>query len=164
MKKQLLRAACLTIIAFTVGFKAKAQVSLNVDLNLWNPPAEYAGTDYYYVPDIESYYCVPKHQYVYLENDNWVFRPTPPPRYRGFNINNGYKVAVNRPTPYKYFSNDRARYARYKGNKKQVIIRNNYTRNTQVVRVKQNNGKGHGPGRGHGGGPGNGHGKGHGKH
>ncbi|RFZ84966.1 hypothetical protein DYU05_04995 [Mucilaginibacter terrenus] len=168
MKKTILRASFLSILALALFTKANAQVSVNLNVGLWNPPAEYSGVDYYYVPDIESYYYVPKHQYVYLDGGNWVWRNTPPPRYGSFNINNGYKVAVNRPQAYRYFTTDRVKYAKYKGNKKQVIVRNNYyNNNTRVVKVKHDNGnhngwgngRGNGGGKGHGGGNGHGHGK-----
>jgi uncharacterized protein YfdQ (DUF2303 family) len=132
------------------------------------------------LPDVESYYYVPKHQYVYLDGGQWVFRNTLPTRYSGYNINNGYKVAVNRPRAYRYYTTDRTRYAKYKGtHDRQVIVRDNYrtrvvnrpTRvvnrthyvnkpghysHTKVVKVKHYKSNGHGN-NGHGN---NGHGKG----
>lgn len=183
MKKTLLGmlAGCLILAAsFT---KADAQISVNLNVGLWNPPAEYSTVDYYYLPDVESYYYVPKHQYVYMDGGTWVFRNSLPPRYSSYNINNGYKVAVNRPRAYTYYTTDRVRYAKYKGYNKPMVVRGNsyaahnkhYVRRTTVVRTN-NGGPGRGPGNGHGnggnkgpgGGHGNGgnkgHGGGHGKH
>jgi hypothetical protein len=159
MKKLILGmfASCL-ILAASVN-QAKAQISVNV--NLWTPPAEYSDVEYYYLPDVESYYYAPKHQYVYLENNNWVFRNSLPSRYNGYNINNGYKVAVNRPQAYKYFTTDRTRYAKFKGSKNQVVVRgNSYNAHNKVVnkKVYKSNGNGNGNGKGHG------NGGGHGKH
>ncbi len=128
MKKIILGllASCLLLAASITP--TKAQVSLNVTLgNTWNPPAEYSGVKYYYFPDVDSYYYVPNHKFVYLINGEWVFRSNLPDRYRGYDIRRGYKVAVDRPQAYKYYNEDRARYAHYKGvSQKEVIVRDNY--------------------------------------
>lgn len=132
MKKIILGmlAGCFMLAASVT--ETKAQVQVNVNLGIWDPPAEYSGVNYYYLPDVESYYYVPTHQYVYLDGGTWVFRKTLPTRYRTYNIQTGYKVAVNRPRAYTYFNDDRSRYARYKGkHEKQVIIRDHY--HTRVV-------------------------------
>jgi hypothetical protein len=132
MKKIILGmlAGCFILAASVT--ETKAQVSVNVNLGIWDPPAEYSGVNYYYLPDVESYYYVPTHQYVYLEGNSWVFRKSLPPRYSSYNIRNGYKVAVNRPRAYTYYNDDRARYARYRGTRdRQVIIRDHY--HTRVV-------------------------------
>jgi hypothetical protein len=121
-------AGCFVLAASVT--KVNAQVSVNVNVGLWNPPAEYAGVNYYYLPDVESYYYVPTHQYVYLDGGTWVRRAALPPRYRSYNIATGYKVAVNRPRPYTYFAHDRDTYARYRGTRN-VIVRDNY--HTRVV-------------------------------
>jgi len=132
MKKILLGmlAGCFILAASVTP--SKAQVHINVNLGVWNPPAEYSSVNYYYLPDVESYYYVPTHQYVYLDGGRWVFRSALPGRYRAYNIQTGYKVAVNRPRPYTYFNDDRVRYANYRGTRdRQVIIRDHY--NTRVV-------------------------------
>jgi hypothetical protein len=121
-------AGCFLLAASVT--KANAQVSVNVNVGLWNPPTEYAGVNYYYLPDVESYYYVPTHQYVYLDGGRWVRRAALPPRYRSYNIATGYKVAVNRPRPYTYFAHDRDTYSRYRGTRN-VIVRDNYR--TRVV-------------------------------
>jgi hypothetical protein len=170
MKKLILGmlASCFILAASVT--ELKAQVSLNVNIGTWTPPPTYSDVEYYYLPDVESYYYAPKHQYVYLDRGNWVFRNSLPARYRGYNINNGYKVAVDRPQAYRYFSTDRSRYAQYKGSKKQVIVRGNSNfakgndrGNGNGDRNDRGNGKDNGndKGNGHGGGNGKGHGKGH---
>ncbi|WEA00975.1 hypothetical protein [Mucilaginibacter sp. SJ] len=130
MKKLILGmlAGCFFLAASVT--RTNAQVSVNLNVGLWNPPAEYAGINYYYLPDVESYYYVPTHQYVYLDGGNWVWRRSLPPRYASYSIATGYKVAVNRPRAYTYFTHDRDTYARYRGTKN-VIVRDNYR--TRVV-------------------------------
>jgi hypothetical protein len=133
MKKLILGmlASCFILAASVT--QTKAQVSVNLNVGIWNPPAEYADANYYYLPDVDSYYYVPTHQYVYLSGRQWVFRSSLPPRYSYYNINDGYKVAVYRPRAYRYYRNDRVHYARYRG-VKNVIVRDRYYRpHTRVV-------------------------------
>jgi hypothetical protein len=162
MKKLILGmfASCL-ILAASVN-QAKAQISVNLNIGNWSPPAEYSDVEYYYLPDVESYYYAPKRQFVYQENNQWVFRNTLPARYSSYRLDNGYKVAVNRPQAYKYYNTDRTRYAKFKGSKG-VARGNSYNAHNKVNGNKGNNGNGKGNGggkdKGHGGGNGNGHGK-----
>ncbi|SDF03764.1 hypothetical protein SAMN05216464_11223 [Mucilaginibacter pineti] len=115
--------------------QTKAQVNLSVQIGAWTPPAEYSGVNYYYLPDVESYYYVPTHQYVYQERGSWVFRNSLPPRYATYDIRNGYKVAVNRPRAYTYYNVDRPRYARYRGTRN-VIVRDHYVVHNRVVHAR----------------------------
>ena len=135
--------AGMMVLAITT---AKAQVSVNLHIGAWNPPPEYGDASYYYLPDVNSYYYVPTHQYVYLNGGNWVYRNTLPLRYNYYNINEGYKVAVYRPRPYRYYNYDRVHYARYRG-VKNVIVRDRYYRPRTVI-VNRNNYVSRGPGRG----------------
>ncbi|MBB5394191.1 hypothetical protein [Mucilaginibacter sp. AK015] len=133
MKKIILGmlASCFLLTASVTQTKAQVNVSLNI--GTWTPPAEYADANYYYLPDVNSYYYVPTHQYVYLSGGNWVWRNTLLARYSYYNINDGYKVAVYRPNPYRYYRYDRVKYARYRG-VKNVIIRDRYYRpRTKVI-------------------------------
>lgn len=127
MKKLILGmlASCFILAASVTQTKAQVSVSLNV--GTWNPPAEYGDASYYYLPDVNSYYYVPTHQYIYLSGNNWVWRNTLPVRYNYYNINEGYKVAMYRPRPYRYYYSDRNRYAHYRG-VKNVIVRDRYYR------------------------------------
>ncbi|TFF37328.1 hypothetical protein [Mucilaginibacter psychrotolerans] len=169
MKKIILGMLAVCFFTAASVTPSQAQVSLNINIGTWTPPAEYADAQYVYLPDVESYYYVPKQQYVYMDGGQWVWRNSLPPRYANYNINNGYKVIVNRPQAYRYFNTDRTRYARYRGSNKQVVVRGNsyaahkknYVRKTTVVRTN-NGGPGRGPGNGHAPGGNKGHGGGHG--
>src|SRR4051812_29774312 len=123
MKKILLTAA-IFVSLLTVK-SANAQISINVNIGSqpeWGPTG-YDRADYYYMPDIDTYYDVPAHQYVYIENNSWVRRPALPPRYRSYNLYSGYKVVVNERKP--WLRNDvyRSKYANYRGRTGQTIIR-----------------------------------------
>lgn len=114
MKKLLIGAGVLLAFAFTQ--KTEAQVRVGLNINIGNQPTWYgSGYDnaqYYYLPDIETYYYVPQRQFVYLSNGRWVFSSYLPSRYRNYDLHSGYKVVINRPDAYRYFEQDRNRYGR----------------------------------------------------
>ena len=147
MKKMIL---ILAVIAFTAtAEKATAQVRLNVNVNLgrqpdWGPSG-YDYVDYYYLPDIDVYYYVPRRQFVYLSGNHWVFASSLPARYRSYNLYNSYKVVINEPRPYLHHEEYQARYSKYKGwNGNQSINRGNSRYNTYKGRGRNNsNGRGH---------------------
>lgn len=128
MKKLLFGLPVCLLLAVSTP-KANAQVSVSV--GIWTPPPEYASVNYYYLPDVEAYYYVPTHQYVYMDGPNWVWRASLPPRYASYSIATGYKVAVDRPHPYRYFYHDRRMYGHYRGRPGGVIVRDHYR--TRVI-------------------------------
>jgi hypothetical protein len=153
-----------------------AQVRVNVNLNIgsqpdWGPTG-YDYVDYYYLPDLDVYYNVPQHLFIYPEGRRWVYARTLPPRYNGYNIYNSYKVVINKPRPYLQADVYRREYGRYKGGRgpSQVVIRDSRDeRYKNHYNDHRNNGNGNGHGNnGHGnnghGNNGHGHGKGHNDH
>jgi hypothetical protein len=159
MKKLILGAA---LLLSSFAFKADAQLKVNFNLNIgsqpeWGPTG-YDYVEYYYMPDIDAYYYVPGHQYVYQQNNAWVRTTTLPSRYRNFDVYNSYKVVVNQPQPWRNQAAIRAKYARYKGKKGQTIIRDsrdskyrNHWQSNNRGRNDNGHGKGNGrPNKGHG--------------
>ncbi|WP_185960382.1 hypothetical protein [Pedobacter westerhofensis] len=135
MKKLLLIAAIG--IGSLAAVPAKAQVSLSVNIGLqpdWGPRG-YNHVDYYYLPDVDSYYDVPTRQYVYLEGGSWVHRRYLPSRYRGYDLYGGRKIVINSRDPWMRHNEYRTRYVtNYRGGgyrggyggRTTVIHRNNY--------------------------------------
>lgn len=129
MKKLLLSAMVLCGILF-ISNETKAQVRIGVNVNIgrpsWGVPGNYAG-DYYYMPEIDTYYDIPHRQFVYFQGNNWVFAPELPYMYRGYDLNRGYKVVINEPRPYLHHNVYRTRYNSYYNNynRPNVVIRNN---------------------------------------
>lgn len=112
MKKFILLAA-LGIAAATYQ-PAQAQVSISVNIGAqpqWGPRG-YDYVDYYYMPEIESYYHVPTKRFVYLERNRWVHRKSLPSRYRHYDLYRGQKVVINKPTPYLQHHVYQTNYAR----------------------------------------------------
>jgi len=116
---------------------ATAQVSVNINIGaqpVWGPVG-YDYVEYYYMPDIEVYYYVPSHRFIYLSNGRWIFASTLPYRYRGYNIYSGHKVVINEPRPYLHFTTHKVKYAKYKGNNgRQGIIKNSNDSKYYVVK------------------------------
>ncbi len=99
------------------SMQATAQVSISVNIGsqpMWGPSG-YDRVDYYYLPDVEAYYYVPRQQFIYLDAGRWVFAANLPGRYRGYDLYSGYKVVINEARPYDHFYDHRNRYARYRG-------------------------------------------------
>ncbi|MFC3563496.1 hypothetical protein [Pedobacter jamesrossensis] len=157
MKKIFLIAMLMVSL---IGIKnANAQLNVNVNIGsqpLWGPTG-YDHVDYYYLPEVESYYNVPKKQFVYLNGNDWVFANNLPHRYSNYDLYNGYKVVINSPKPYLNFKNDKVKYAKFKGKKNEMIIRDSRDSKYYVVKghphgmppgqAKKLNGKGN---KGHG--------------
>lgn len=95
--------------------KAGAQVNINIGLQPAWGPVGYQHVDYYYLPDIESYYYVPRRQFIYFNNGRWVHSAGLPVAYRSYNLYSGYKVVVNEPRPYLRHATYKVKYAKYKG-------------------------------------------------
>jgi hypothetical protein len=122
--KKIILAAALLVSCLTVKV-ASAQISLSINIGsqpAWGPTG-YDRADYYYMPDIDSYYDVNAHQYVYMNNNVWIHSAALPPRYSNYDVYHGYKVVVNERTPWVRNDVIRRKYASYKGRRDQTIIR-----------------------------------------
>jgi hypothetical protein len=115
----------LSALAFT---DARSQVRVNVNVNIGSQPAwgpvGYDYVEYYYLPDIETYYYVPTRQFIYLSGHGWVYSYSLPRRYRSYDLYSGYKAVVNEPKAYRHFRFHKANYSKYRGHHSQRIIRN----------------------------------------
>lgn len=50
---------------------------------------------YYYLPDIECYYDVSSHNFIYMENGNWLFASQLPSSYSWYDFNNTFIVILD---------------------------------------------------------------------
>ncbi len=122
MKAKKIIVAILTL--FLSG-TAISQVTVFVGTPpLWGPVG-YDNVQYYYLPDVESYYDVYNSRFIYYEGGNWVHRKYLPVRYRRYNLYNGYKVVMSdyRGTqPYANFKQYKIKYAKgYKGQHQKTV-------------------------------------------
>lgn len=170
--KKLLFTTAIILSCLSVQL-ASAQLHVSVGVNIGSQPAwgpvGYDHADYYYMPDIDAYYSVPTHRYIYLENNIWVHRTYLPARYSYYDPYHSYKVVVNERNPWERNNVYRTRYAGYRGRHDQVVIRDSrddkYRNHWNGGNRKHDNGNHYGqggqgnPGRGNGGGD-RGHGNG----
>lgn len=118
MKKVLLTA--FVVGAFLISNRSEAQLRVNVNLNIgrpsWgmtnNPYSNQVG-DYYYLPEIDSYYDIPRRQFIYFDQGQWLYSNQLPYMYQGYDLARGYKVIVNEPRPYMHADVYRQRYSSY---------------------------------------------------
>ncbi|HTH82038.1 MAG TPA: hypothetical protein VL490_03840 [Mucilaginibacter sp.] len=145
MKKIIFLAA---ILMGCLTFKsADAQLKISLGLNIgsqpdWGPTG-YDHAEYYYMPDIDAYYDVPNHQYVYFQNNSWIHAAVLPARYH-FDPYNSYKVVVNDRNPWERAATYRKKYASYKGRRGQAVIRD--SRDQKYRNHWNGNNNGRGPG------------------
>lgn len=108
------------ILFITCPFTLQAQVTVNVNIGTppaWGPSGS-ESVDYYYLPDLESYYDIRAAEFIYFGNGRWVRSRNLPNQYRNYNLYNGYKVVLNNyhgATPYANFKTHKIKY--YKGYK-----------------------------------------------
>lgn len=108
--------------------KININITVGNNANISNQPewgpSGYEYVEFYYMPDIETYYCVSTHQYIYFTNFKWNFTSLPP-KFREVDIYNCYKVVINEPKPYLNFKEHKEIFSTYKGlTQQQVIIKN----------------------------------------
>ncbi len=122
--KKILLLTTLAIGGIMVN-TANAQVHVNVNIGVqpaWGP-AGYDYAEYYYLPDIEAYYCVPRREFVYFDGGRWLFSANLPGRCGNYDLYSGYKVVLNERDPWCHFNEHRSMYAPYRYRHDQVIIR-----------------------------------------
>lgn len=88
---------------------------------------------YYYLPDIEAYYDVFNHEFVYMDNGSWMFSPTLPPMYSWYDLYGGYTVVLNYRVhqPWMHFHYYLSNYPRYYY---QTVYRNAYGNSDRLLR------------------------------
>lgn len=138
-----LKYLVLGIIAM-ISLPSSAQVSVNVNVGpppVWGPPVTVE--EYYYLPDVDSYYDLRTSQFIYLNRGSWVRAKALPARYRSYNLNSGNVIVL-------HDYHGRTPYTHYKKHKVKYVKKWNNGNNG-------NNGNGNGNGNGNRKGNGNGH-------
>lgn len=134
--KKLFAVSLLFVSAF-IYQHVDAQVKVNFNVNLgqqpvWGPVG-YDHADYYYMPDIDSYYDINRHQFIYYSGNRWVYVNRLPGRYRNYDLYNSYKVVVNEPRPYLHADIYRQKYGKAP-RERQMVIRD--SREEKYYQVK----------------------------
>ena len=130
MKTLKLIAAGIVLLVATATTQAQVSVNVNIGTQPSWGPAGYSNIDYYYIPDVQSYYDIRNSQFIYFGNGKWIRSRNLPQQYRNYDLYNGYKVVINDyhgRTPYVYYKDHKAKYYKgYKGKpQKNIGYRNN---------------------------------------
>lgn len=115
--------ACLLFMT-----SSQAQVSINVNFGtppIW-APAPIVPVQFYYLPEIDSYYDLQAGHFIYLKNGGWVRSKKLPARYSNYNLRRGrvvYLTDYRGNTPYVYHKNHKTKYitGHHKGAKANYI-------------------------------------------
>ncbi len=101
-------------------------IGVNIgDQPVWGPTG-YDRADYYYIPDVDSYYSVSEHQYIYRDGSTWTHGASLPSSYGNHDPYHSYKVVINEDKPYQNNDSHRAKYGSFKGVKDQPVIRDSH--------------------------------------
>lgn len=96
---------------------SNGQVSVNVNFGTppaW-APANRVQSQYYYLPEIDTYYDVPQQQYIYVEKAKWKRSKYLPKKYKSYNLRRGnivYLTDYRGNSPYYFHKKHRSRYYR----------------------------------------------------
>jgi hypothetical protein len=126
------------IFALFIGamlYKAEAQIHVNINIGnqpVWGPVG-YDYVDYYYLPDLDVYYNVPRQQFVYFDFGRWIFAASLPSRFGQYDLFNTYKVVINERNPWLRNTYYRNQYRGYRG-RQQSIIRDSRDQKYFVIR------------------------------
>lgn len=125
MKKKIL--PILVVLSFLMINSSQAQVRLNVNVNVgprpvWGLPGNHVG-DFYYFPEIDVYYNIPRSSFAYFDRGRWIYVSDLPRAYRHYDLRRGYKVVINDPNPFARPQFYRERYGRnYMAYRSPVVI------------------------------------------
>ncbi|TCC98153.1 hypothetical protein [Pedobacter psychroterrae] len=108
----------LTMLGLASAITLPATAQLNVSINIgsqpqWGPSG-YNHVDYYYMPEIESYYYVPTKKFIYYSGNTWVHTRSLPTRYRNYDLYSGPKYVINSPRPYMQHNVYKVKYSKHK--------------------------------------------------
>lgn len=115
--------------------------NINISINIGRQPAwgpvgyDYVG--YYYFPDIDCYYDVNMSLFYYFDRGRWISARYLPYAYRNYDLYGLYKVVLNVRDPWRYHHSHYRDYARYRGYRNQVIIRD--SRDSRYYDSRRNN-------------------------
>lgn len=105
---------CLSLFFLIAIFKpaaAQFQPSDNVsDQPKWGLSGQQF-VEYYYLPDIDTYYYVPGHQFIYQSGGYWTFSSKLPSAKKKYDLRSANKIVINQPGAYRYNAQHKLKYS-----------------------------------------------------
>jgi hypothetical protein len=126
--KKLMVMALFVFGGLLYAGQAHAQVSFNISIGdqpAWAPEGA-DDAQYYYIPDMDVYYDVYHHQFLYLQDRRWIRTSVLPSQYRRFDLYKIHKVPVNTPNAYRNHKSDKVKYSQYRGKYDQTSLRDSH--------------------------------------
>ncbi|MES2371563.1 MAG: hypothetical protein V4557_03220 [Bacteroidota bacterium] len=107
----------LGIVALVTGVfffmdQTKAQTGIT-NIRETQSQTGYTVGNYYYYPEIDTWYDIYSRRFVYFENGRWVYSDAVSGKNRYYDIANAYKVQVTEKKPYMHAAAYRELYADY---------------------------------------------------
>jgi hypothetical protein len=99
-----------------MAFSQRVEVKMHIIPPPWAPNYDNINhIHFYYLPDIECYYDVWTHDFIYLEDGEWMFGAVLPPYYSWFDLNNAFVVVLDHRVqrPWMHFPYYVEHYPRY---------------------------------------------------
>lgn len=110
MKKIIVFSFVFVFAAFCKNASAQFQQTKNTaEQPKWGP-AGHDFVEYYYLPDIDTYYYVPGKQFIYQSGGYWTFSSSLPAANKRYDLRAANKVVINEPGAYRYFAQHKAKY------------------------------------------------------
>lgn len=126
MKKLILLTVIVLGLFATVNTEAQISVRINISSQpVWGPVG-YDYAEYYYIPEIEAYYYVPRHKFIFFEGNRWVSYSKLPSRCHDIDLYRVEKVVINEPKPYLHHEDYRVKYVSHRGRYNQPVIRDTH--------------------------------------
>ena len=105
---------CIAVVLCAVFFQsASAQIaprSNNIQEQPKWAPAGHDYAEYYFLPEINTYYYVPQKQFIYQSGGYWTFSSSLPADHKNYDLYSANKVVINEPGAYRYLAEHKAKY------------------------------------------------------
>ena len=97
----------------TVSATSQVAVNVNIGVPVWGPPVP-PDIHFYYLPDIEVYYDLPRAHFIYYDQGAWIRSRSLPYRCRNYDLHLGCRVVAvddyRGNEPYCHFKNHKTKY------------------------------------------------------
>jgi hypothetical protein len=111
MKKIITCTSLFLALAIFKPAAAQFQPTNNTgDQPKWGLPG-HDFVEYYYLPDIDTYYYVPGKQFIYQSGGYWTFSSSLPAAKRKYDLRSANKVVINEPGAYRFNAQHKSKYA-----------------------------------------------------
>jgi hypothetical protein len=110
MKKLILCAVVMTAAAMFTTASAQSNEESNVESQQKNAVDVSENVQYYYLPEIDAYYYVPRKQFIYQSAGHWTFSASLPSAHKDYDLQSGNKIVINQAGAYRFNDQHKQQY------------------------------------------------------